>query len=217
MKGLLIKDFMLIKNQGKLMLLIDLIAIGIAFFAESISFVVGYLVFVTMYLAIGTVSFDSYDNGNAFLFTLPISRKTYVIEKYLFMFSVSFISLVFAVVLIFIYGATKDMSAAMDALYGIPGVLAVFAILASVMVPLQIKAGAEKSRIAVIAIGGILYLTVAFAEKIFGAKALAFIENIETAVNENMVLVAIAVGIFALGAIAASMAISISIVKKKEM
>lgn len=35
-------------------------------------------------IAVGTLSYDETDNGLAFLMTLPVDRKTYVREKYLF-------------------------------------------------------------------------------------------------------------------------------------
>ena len=31
-----------------------------------------------------SISYDEFDNGNAFLFSLPITRKDYVLEKYIF-------------------------------------------------------------------------------------------------------------------------------------
>ena len=38
---------------------------------------------VTAIFAITTISYDEFDNGLAFLMTLPVTRKQYVAEKYL--------------------------------------------------------------------------------------------------------------------------------------
>ena len=48
------------------------------------TFVSGYISIVFAMFAISTISYDEYDNGNAFLFTLPFSRKEYVLSKYVF-------------------------------------------------------------------------------------------------------------------------------------
>ena len=84
MKGLLIKDFKLLKVQKNSFLLILCIAIGMEIFTNSTSssFIIGYLSFVATLFTLSSISYDEFDNGNAFLFSLPITRKSYVIEKY---------------------------------------------------------------------------------------------------------------------------------------
>ena len=47
-------------------------------------FVISYAAILFTILAISTLSYDEYENGMSFLFTLPFSRNTYVVEKYLF-------------------------------------------------------------------------------------------------------------------------------------
>ena len=83
MKGLLIKDFKLMKMQKNFFLMMIAIVIAISFFQNEISFPLGFLPFVISLFSLSTISYDEFDNGNAFLFSLPISRKDYVKEKYL--------------------------------------------------------------------------------------------------------------------------------------
>ena len=88
MKGLLVKDFKLIKLQKNFFIVIIAIAIGLAVINDSPTFMLGFLTFVVSMFTLSTITYDEFDNGNAFLFTLPISRKSYVVEKYGFSFLV---------------------------------------------------------------------------------------------------------------------------------
>ena len=86
MKGLLIKDIRLMKSQGAVLLgLLVIVAIFMGFVSDvSPSFVVTYItIFLSIFTAT-TISYDEFDNCYLFLMTLPITRKKYVNEKYVF-------------------------------------------------------------------------------------------------------------------------------------
>lgn len=85
MRGLLIKDFQLVKNQKTTLFIF--LAISLAMLLSQwtyFSFVFGFLTFSGLIFTIGTFSYDEFQNGLSFLMTLPIQRKHYVQEKYLF-------------------------------------------------------------------------------------------------------------------------------------
>ena len=82
MKGLMIKDLKLMKAQKNFFLLILAVAVGMILFSEDVTFGLGFLTFVVSLFTLSTISYDEFDNGNAFLFSLPITRQTYVFEKY---------------------------------------------------------------------------------------------------------------------------------------
>lgn len=86
MKGLLLKDWKLMKSQARFMMVILGISIVISFSGVTgyASFMTSYLTFIFSMFVLSTLSYDSYDNGMIFLLSLPVSRKTYVQEKYLF-------------------------------------------------------------------------------------------------------------------------------------
>ena len=42
----------------------------------------GYFILVSFLLGDSTVNYDAADHGLAYLLTFPVSRKTYVLEKY---------------------------------------------------------------------------------------------------------------------------------------
>lgn len=81
MKGLLVKDFSLMKMQKNFFITILGIAAFMTVFLKNISFPMGFLPMVISLFTLSTISYDEFDNGNAFLFTFPITRKTYVTEN----------------------------------------------------------------------------------------------------------------------------------------
>ena len=75
MKGLWTKDIRLISSQQKNLAVIWLVAAGILIATDQISFAISYTSVITIMTAISTISYDTFDNGNAFLFTLPLAEK----------------------------------------------------------------------------------------------------------------------------------------------
>ena len=66
MKGLLVKDFKLMKLQKNFFLLILVIAIGMIVFTNDVTFPLAFLIFIVSLFTLSTVSYDEFDNGNAF-------------------------------------------------------------------------------------------------------------------------------------------------------
>ena len=82
MSGLIEKDLRLTLTRKQTLLIFLIMAF---FMGASIdgAFIVSYLTMLGTIIAIGTITYDEYDNGYAFLMTLPFDRKTYVKDKYL--------------------------------------------------------------------------------------------------------------------------------------
>lgn len=153
MSGLIQKDLCLLFQRSRV--LVVLIGIGaIMGFSTDSSFVIGYLTMTCAILTVGTISYDEFDNGYPFLFTLPITPKTYVVSKYVFCALGGLIGWCISVVVficcILIKGSVFDLSDLSESLAFIP----VLGLIVAVMIPIQLKFGAEKSRTAIIAIGG---------------------------------------------------------------
>ena len=92
MKGLFIKDWKLLKTQK--IFLVMIFAIGIFLSVSRLldfTFVLVYMTFISHIFVISSLSYDEYQNGYQFLFTLPITRKDYVKEKYCFGFFTTFL------------------------------------------------------------------------------------------------------------------------------
>ena len=76
MKGLLIKDFKLLKGQKNFFMAITAISIIMIIVSPGTSFPIGFLGFVGALFSLSSISYDEFDNGNAFLFSLPITLCT---------------------------------------------------------------------------------------------------------------------------------------------
>ncbi len=216
MKGLLIKDFMLLKSQKKFYITIAAIAVAMSVASRNAFTVISYLVVIMPLFAISTISYDEYENGYAFLFTLPVCRKDYVVEKYCFSLILGVMSTVVAFLISLVLGKVMNIPVDATALTATSVVFPIMLILNSVMLPVQLKFGSEKSRIALIAIGGISAL-VGFA--LF--KILSFLNvdvfSIFGSVQRLSIGVIIAAAfVFAFIMLLLSMKISIKIMNKKE-
>ncbi|MGN1417412.1 MAG: ABC-2 transporter permease [Oscillospiraceae bacterium] len=153
MSGLMQKDMCLLFQRSRV--LVVLIGIGaIMGFSTDGSFVIGFLTLTCAILTVGTISYDEYDNGYPFLFTLPITRRTYVVGKYIFCMLGGLIgwcvSVAIFICCILIKGAVLSATDLIDAAAFIP----VLGLITAVMIPVQLKYGAEKSRVALVAVGG---------------------------------------------------------------
>ena len=149
MKGLLIKDIKIVMQQKRFFLIMLVFA---AFFlienAESGgTMVVGYMTFLMLMLLVGTVSYDEFDNGYAFLFSLPIQRKEYVREKYVLCVAGCIITCVVSMLLGMTVGSLRIPGFDWRELCLLTVSIATASIMAmSLLLPVQLKYGASKSR-----------------------------------------------------------------------
>lgn len=152
MKGLLIKDFRLIK--GQLYFLLIVMGCVIVFMINgSEAFGVAYVCSMVALLSLTTVSYDEYENGSAFLFTLPITKKDYVKEKYFFAGILLLIGLICTMIMWCITAMIKTGNITWDDWMSccIGGVTAGL-LMVAVALPAQLKFGPERGRIALVTI-----------------------------------------------------------------
>lgn len=148
MKGLLIKDYKLMLGQKSFLGIAALMAVlYLTIYKDPIVAVVFITVMCTMF-TVSTLSYDEYENGMAYLFTLPISRNKYVLEKYAF----ALVNCIVTGVIMYAMacGSIKIRGLAIsqsDMYSGLAGACFVSIIMISYMFPLYIKFGIEKSRI----------------------------------------------------------------------
>lgn len=216
MKGLLIKDFKLVKVQKNFFLLIVAIAIGMAMFTDDSSFIIGYMSFIATLFVLSTISYDEFDNGNAFLFCLPISKKSYIIEKYGFGLILGGTSWLIATVIAITSDLMKNSVITENTLITAITIIPVLLIILAVMIPFQIKFGGEKGRIAIIGAIGLMFILGIIAVKVAGVFNVDLVLSFNNLSSLNLqMLVGIATVIAAIG-LYFSYKISLSIMRKKE-
>lgn len=222
MKTLLVKDYRILMTQTKSLFILAIVGVIMVISSMDIDFLTGYMMMMAMVLSLGTVNYDELDNGMAFILTLPASRKTYAVEKYV----LTFVNIVLcAVAMLIIYFITRGFInwqfQVIDMISVTAGWICGIMLAASVMIPLYLKFGAEKRRVVMMILWGIVAVVAIGGQKIMetmvdteGMNAINdFFVKISTL--NPAVIVAAVVAVLAM-AVIFSMGISIRIMQKKE-
>lgn len=155
MLGLMRKDLCLLLQRSRALVIMVGVGVIIGFSTDG-GFLMGYLTMISAILSIGTISYDEFDNGYPFLLTLPVTRKRYVTAKYLFCLASNLAGWAAASVIFagccLVKGEGFRMAQLTDALAFLP----VAGLMTAVMLPLQLKYGAEKSRLALAVLAGVV-------------------------------------------------------------
>lgn len=150
MIGLLIKDFNLLKNQKQFFILMLVVCVILVSAMGEPSFIISYMTVIFSIFSVSSISYDTYDNGMSFLFTLPISRKTYVAEKYVFGALISLAALIVSCVLAICGYALKGIPFDhAELLFLLTAAFLIAVVMQSLSLPIQLKFGPEKSRVAI--------------------------------------------------------------------
>ena len=80
MKGLLIKDYKLMLGQKTFLGMAALMSVLYLAIYKDPTFAVVFITVMCTMFTVSTLSYDEYENGMAYLFTLPISRNKYELE-----------------------------------------------------------------------------------------------------------------------------------------
>lgn len=166
MKGLLIKDLQLMKNQGRTpaaVLLVVALFLGLS--GNDAGFMVAYLTFVISIFAATSISYDEFDNCFPNLLVLPVSRKEYVNEKYVF----GAFSILISWVIAFLLGSILQFIKGYAVMSGewiaeCFSYMVVAGVFQALLIPLRLKFEGEKGRVVLpilIAVIGIIVLAAA--------------------------------------------------------
>lgn len=195
MRGLLEKDLRLTiqKKQTIVVFVVVALILGIS---GSGTFAVVYFTLLAGIMASGTLSYDEFDNGLEFLMTLPIDRKTYVREKFLFSTAASAaawcISLVLFLVSEIARGGKVEVLEKLPVLFIVLPTMATFA---TIILPLQLKFGTEKGRVFLYVLFGGLALLFATVKNLFlpsSEGAMTVINNLQGMPMWSVMIVIIA-------------------------
>ncbi len=158
MKGLLIKDLCLLRNQKKLLPIFLILAVWFTAFNGS-SFAFPFLAMMASIVTLSTLSYDEADKSQAHLFTLPFDRRTYVTEKYLLGMILLASSQALACVCSLVRALAVPDAAENEIGFSLLFSVCAGVIMLSLMLPVRIRFGNDQGRIilyagfAVIALG----------------------------------------------------------------
>ena len=169
MKGLFLKDVALMKNQLRSIWIVAIVAVFMMIINNDATFPVVYSIVLTGMIGMGSISYDAFDNGNAFLFTLPITRKQYTLEKYLFILA----SVAAGTVLAFLFVAADSIRNgynmfSSDAFFFVLECVFGVLIFMALLLPIELKFGPEKGRIAMVAIFAVIVAVIFVLNEMLG-------------------------------------------------
>lgn len=219
MKALFIKDWKLLKNQGKMfgavLVFYGLLAVMDKSMGQSI---LGSFLFLFGLFTISTISYDEYQHGMTYLMILPIKRKTYVTEKYLFAMTLTGAGslLIFILELLYSVIIHRGMTEVVmwEILSSTCFMIPVVILFLSLALPLNLKFGSEKGRSLFSGMMlAIFFLGIVGAKKLKGSLLL---EQIQTLLQAKGLLLVTAGILIYVSALVISYRISVRIIEKRE-
>ncbi len=151
MKGLLIKDLCLLRNQKKLLPIFLILAVWFTAFDQN-DFAFPFLAMMASVVSLSTMSYDEADHSRTHLFTLPFDRREYVTEKFL----LGGVLLVSSQVLAFVCAVVRTLAAGDggdgENVYSLLLSLCAGVIMLSLMIPVRIRFGSDQGRLILYAV-----------------------------------------------------------------
>lgn len=216
MRGLLLMDFKFLKRQTKFLVIVGLLVFVFLFNKDMSSFGVAYATMLFGIFAVNSIYYDEANNGNAFLFTLPFSRKEYVFSKYLFGMIIGGGAWILSNLIGIGYLSMANTGINIAEWFAINVVyLILLLVMLSFMFPIQFKFGMEKSRLVMLILVVLVFMLM---NALTGGnhmdqlnEGMAFLERINPVVLFGGALVAV------LAFTGVSVVLSMRIVEKKQM
>lgn len=217
MKGFLIKDLRMLMKQKNTFFMVSVIGLVLSLTGSNPVFIISYMIYVTATYLLGTIAMDAQNNGMAFLMTLPANRRDYVVEKYgLILGGAMCVGTIFTLIAFGVASIKGQEVTLLEYAGTLLASLISVVIAFSVIIPINIKYGAEKSRVVFLILFGTICLGLYLVHLVAGDSVEGmeiFLENI----NRISCLVMIAVAAVSVAfAVFVSVEISIMIMKKKE-
>ncbi len=160
MRGLWVKDLLLLQKQTKTFLAFMVIAAFNAYSIKSVPVIFIFMTFFFVTTAASTIFYDQENHGFLYLFTLPTRKKDYVIQKQLLILASSLAAVVLSIVLIFLMMQFDPelQASAQEVLYTALSAFFFGCLYGAVITPLYLRYGTEKARMLLFAIMGVFAL-----------------------------------------------------------
>lgn len=196
MKGLILKDLLILKNQMRNILIIIIGFILLSIWMENYFYIAFVIPFYIIMLVISTFSYDELNNSNTYLVALPSSRKTIVKARYILsvlsIITASLIGLALSLI-IPIFNSNMDFASTFaSTTASILGVIFVIALL----MPFFYKFGVQKGRvmlfITIMGISLLIGIIISLFEKA-NQNISVFFNNLENINFVILILIVIAI------------------------
>ncbi len=204
MRGLLLKDLMNLRSQGKIYLLLIALWGALSIKDGSPEFFSGLMLTFALLVPMSAMAYDEKAKWDGYALTMPFNDADMVLSRYFLGVLCSLLGFVLTLVL----GAVLHKLDA-ELLVSAAALSSMGLVLLAVMLPLLFRFGTEKARLIILAIVFIPML----ALSLFGSQ----IEAAASAFNKvNITSLAVFAPLAALALLALSAALSVKIYKRKE-
>lgn len=190
MKGLIIKDLLILKNQMKSLIFILIFFVFVAFANKDFSFVSFLIPFYMIMLVISTFSYDEFNHWDSFCNTLPYNKKDIVKAKYLLFLSSIIIAIIIGVVISILSTLMNNNIALEESISVLIGEISGIAITLSLMIPFIYKYGVQKGKTMLITVIVGLSLLVGIIIKLLNFNPTNLINSLN-----NINIITITIGI----------------------
>ncbi|MDO4488159.1 MAG: ABC-2 transporter permease [Eubacteriales bacterium] len=193
MSGLFLKDLLLMgKRRQSLLVFLGIMAV--MGFSMGGVFLIGYGTMLFGIFAVGSLSYDDFDNCMPFLLTLPVTRRQYVLGKFLFSASGVALGWVMSIIVSTIVSIIKSEEILiLNSALVVITLLPVFIAIISIWIPIEIKFGIEKSRTVMAVAVGCVFLLGLLANKVLPYSPASAIDAINAAPTVLVIGIIIAV------------------------
>lgn len=217
MKGLLIKDIRLMLGQKRFFLIVLGMGVMLMFSGDNPSSSMGYITMLLTIFSLNTISYDEHENGMSFLMTLPITRKIFVQEKYVFAGGLAIAAGAFSVILAYVVSTIRNIEVSLSEILVVGATLSAVSILIfAITLPLMIKFGSDKGRIVLFVVFAVIGVLVAMLAKVAENPDSLFMDIIVNLSEMSASMLAF-IAVFALILmVLASYLVTVKIISKKE-
>lgn len=202
MKGILIKDGIVLKSQAKSFIFVYVVWGFMAVMYKNFYFLSGFICILSLMVPLNTIAYDEKAGWDKYALTMPVSRKNMVIGKY----AVGIISGAMAM-LLSIAAALFAREKISEVIISCAAVFVISVMMVSVVLPIIFKFGVEKGRLVFMGVS-VLFALIVVLISMGNVPVLS--EGFLKAAAYSMPFVAIAM-------LAASVALSVYIYKAKEL
>ena len=161
MKGLLLKDFCILKKQMKIVAVLVVFYAIWAIVSKTPSMMGVMIILLSIMLPITSMSYDEAGQWYRYAFSLPISRRALVLSKYVLGFLVALGGLVVSAIGNLVVLFLTNWENSLESWLIIVGFLEIGMIFLSIIIPVLFQFGVEKGRFLVVVIAVVPSLLIA--------------------------------------------------------
>lgn len=152
MKGLALKDFLVLKKYCRNLLFVCVFYIIWGYFMDNMSIIGGMMTLVFSMMVITSFAYDDAAKWEAYALTLPVSRRDLINGKYLLSLCLILAGALFSFAMTAVIVFIKHDPLSFDLILSCLIIVAISVLFQSFSIPMIVKLGAEKARIAMLPI-----------------------------------------------------------------